>query len=285
MIHIGVLTLMKNQNDIIITGIPRSGTTLTCHLLNKLPGFVALHEPMHPSKLFGLTFDVIFKEIKSFFDAQRASLLKNGTALSKSASGAVPDNSVGNVDEQTGKRERVINGSTIVVTKPLGKNFQLAIKHPSMFTALIELVNMHFQCFAIIRNPLSVLLSWNSVTFPVSSGHARAAEGFDSRLADSLTNQANQYIRQLILLDWFFSKYRSTLTHQQVLKYEDIILSGGKALAVITERAKLLNERLISKNSSKLYKRDKIEYFADLLINYKGAYFEFYEKKDIINLL
>ena len=33
-------------NNIVLTGIPRSGTTLTCHLLNKVPNVVALFEPM-----------------------------------------------------------------------------------------------------------------------------------------------------------------------------------------------------------------------------------------------
>ncbi len=36
------------HNNIILTGIPRSGTTLICYLLNKIPNTVALHEPMGP---------------------------------------------------------------------------------------------------------------------------------------------------------------------------------------------------------------------------------------------
>lgn len=40
--------------DIILTGIARSGTTLSCSLLNKLPQCVALHEPMNPDDLVGL---------------------------------------------------------------------------------------------------------------------------------------------------------------------------------------------------------------------------------------
>ena len=39
--------------DIILTGIARSGTTLSCSLLNKLPQCVALHEPMNPAELIG----------------------------------------------------------------------------------------------------------------------------------------------------------------------------------------------------------------------------------------
>ena len=276
---------VQNPNDIIITGIPRSGTTLTCHLLNKLPEVVALYEPMHPPKFFGATFDEIIKEIRRFFKAQRDSLLNNGTAISKSASGAVPDNPVGKFDERTGEREVIINGRTIFVTKPLSDKFKLAIKHPSMFTALIGAINHHFSCFAIIRNPLSVLLSWNSVPYSQSTGHAPAAEAFDVHLEYSLKKEKNLYVRQLILLDWFFSKYKNTLTLQRVLRYEDIIATGGKALAAIAESANQLNEPLTSKNTNNLYNWGNRHLFSDMLLNHNGSYLDFYDKKDIISLM
>ena len=35
-----------SETDIVLTGVPRSGTTLICYLLNKVPDAIALHEPM-----------------------------------------------------------------------------------------------------------------------------------------------------------------------------------------------------------------------------------------------
>ena len=76
--------------DIILTGIARSGTTLSCSLLNKLPQCVALHEPMDPEDLVGLGFpEAYMARIASFFAAQRASLLGSGTAVSKARDGRV----------------------------------------------------------------------------------------------------------------------------------------------------------------------------------------------------
>jgi len=57
--------------DILITGLPRSGTTLTCHLLNKLPNSVALHEPLSPDTLKGLDEAGLVETIQQFFSAQR----------------------------------------------------------------------------------------------------------------------------------------------------------------------------------------------------------------------
>ena len=42
------------RRDVVLTGPPRSGTTLACHMLNKLPGTVALHEPIPPRRFAGL---------------------------------------------------------------------------------------------------------------------------------------------------------------------------------------------------------------------------------------
>jgi len=35
----------RNPRNVLITGTPRSGTTLICSLVNKLPDTVAVHEP------------------------------------------------------------------------------------------------------------------------------------------------------------------------------------------------------------------------------------------------
>src|SRR5262245_2561552 len=39
-------TCAMDDRNVLVAGIPRSGTTLTCHLLNSLPDIVALHEPI-----------------------------------------------------------------------------------------------------------------------------------------------------------------------------------------------------------------------------------------------
>jgi hypothetical protein len=60
-----------SENDVVLTGLPRSGTTLTCHLLNKLPDTVALHEPMQGVD-YGDTVDAreMSRGVKRFFDEQ-----------------------------------------------------------------------------------------------------------------------------------------------------------------------------------------------------------------------
>jgi hypothetical protein len=83
------------SRNIILTGIPRSGTTLTCFLLNQLPNVVALVEPMRVGELDPIDHRANIDLIGRFFADQRASLLVGGTALGRSVDGATIDNALG----------------------------------------------------------------------------------------------------------------------------------------------------------------------------------------------
>lgn len=276
---------MKKTN-VILAGLPRSGTTLTCHLLNKIPNVVALHEPMNPFELAGLSAEEVLANIKAFFEAQRKSLLEAGTAKSKSVDGAVPSNSIGGFDPETGKRICVLNSDVFKVDKPLDKDFLLAIKDPNFCAANLPLLTADFECFAVVRNPLSVLLSWNTVEMPCSEGYAPAAEAFDKKLSTELRSEPDKYTRQLRLLSWHFEQYVTNLSPERIIRYEETIASGGRALQVIHPGAAMLNEPLRSKNDNAFYDSALKAMLAEKLLQLKnGLFWQFYTPDQITALL
>src|SRR5947199_3899761 len=94
----------SSQRNVLITGIPRSGTTLVCSLLNKVPDVVALHEPMDVWDFAGARDAASLASIIENFCAQsRRSLREDGFAISKHIGGEIRDNSA--VD-QAGSRVR-----------------------------------------------------------------------------------------------------------------------------------------------------------------------------------
>src|SRR3989338_1571194 len=101
-----------NKYNVILTGVPRSGTTLICHLLNKLPDTVALHEPMDVFTFSRLkTRDAIRDEISAFFQMTRRSIKDCGTAISKHLGGQIPDNPVGdNYPNGRGRKSKTVRG-------------------------------------------------------------------------------------------------------------------------------------------------------------------------------
>jgi broad-specificity NMP kinase len=62
------------MRNVLITGTPRSGTTLVCSLLNKLPDIVALHEPMNVFDFVSRSDDEIAHMIDKFCAESRKSL-------------------------------------------------------------------------------------------------------------------------------------------------------------------------------------------------------------------
>lgn len=276
---------MKKCN-VILTGIPRSGTTLTCNLLNKLPDTVALHEPMDV-----LTFpqytnhDAICDEIDRFFQETRISIRDHAQAISKQFEGEIPENPMGDRPANDGLRRSKVSKGVISIRKDLSSDFLLCIKHPVAFTAILENLVQRFPSYAVIRNPLSVLASWNSVDLPVGHGHAPAAEALDKGLEKALGTLQDKVDRQLYLLSWFYEKFKVVLPPKAILRYEDIVSSGGSALSVITPLANRLEEKFESKNKNELYDRKGMATLGKKLLNADGAFWEFYSKESVETLI
>lgn len=296
-----------SHNNMILTGIPRSGTTLTCHLLNRVPDTIALHEPI-PLPMLDLSAsrkEICFR-IGDFFCESRHFLNRYGTAMSKQRNGRIPDNPKGGYPGVLSKlmarlipfkkqgrldlrKSRVTRGP-VHFKKRLSHEFLLCIHHNAGFTVLLDDLTDYFPCFAVVRNPLSVLASWNSIDFPIRSGHSPAAERIDAVLKRDLTLISDRYERQLHMLSWFFEKYDSALPRDHVIYYEDIILSRGKALKIFFGAAGNFDEdfntmRLKNKNLNKLYNRDLMLKLGEKLLKTEGAFWKFYTRASVEQLM
>ena len=71
----------------------------------------------------------------------------------------------------------------IAIDKPLSARFTLLIKHNALFAALLPRLTESFPCLALVRNPLSVLASWQTVDLPVHPGPDTGRGGARRRAA------------------------------------------------------------------------------------------------------
>lgn len=272
------------MRNVLITGMPRSGTTLTCSLLNKLPDIVALHEPMNVFEFAGRSPDEIVRMIEKFCAESRQSLHENKSAISKHVGGKVRDNSA--KADNAGKRTRQTEHGRIEIDKPLAQDFTLAIKHPAAFSALLEPLSKHFECCAVIRNPLATLGSWNSLDwFPLKDGHLPVGEKLDVDLARDVSKTTDAIDRQIQILEWFYDRFRRFLNERAVIKYEALIASRGRELAKFFPAADQLNEDLSSKNVSEFYDRALMAEAGARMLKREGALWNFYSKSEVGNLL
>lgn len=276
------LPRIEHDHDIVLAGLPRSGSTLTCHLINKLPDAVALNEPMNighfkdqPDK------EAICNNISEFFVRMRGALEKTGTAMSKHIDGVVPDNPVLHERTSDGLRRGAAILGSVDFSKNLPDNFTLVVKHPSTFAALVpELIN-HFTIYATIRNPVAVLSSWNSVSMPIQDGHAPKGENMDTELRDKLKEIPDRLDRQMHLLCWFFERF-SLLPAENIINYETLISSEGSCLRSLAASAASLKEPLESRNQSDLYDAELTPVLVERLLRERdAAFWDFYSRESV----
>jgi len=279
----------QNQRNIVITGPGRSGTTLTCHLLNKLPDTVALSEPISPGQFADRLPDheAVCDGIEGYFRTMRKMALRKGVVISKHVGGVVPDNTKGEVN---GVRRRIAQKGRIEVGKDLRPEFYLAIKQPNMFTALLPTLAKRFPCFAIVRNPLAIRASSLSIESNKERRKnpraiTRYDEGFRRYMEESKGEDRDKIDRWLRRTHYIFDRYRRELPRDHIIRYEDIVSSGGRALEVIVPAARELDEPLRSKNLNPLYDRDKIVPYGERLLESEGAYWDFYSRESVEEML
>ena len=272
----------RHDNDIVLAGLPRSGSTLTCHLINKLPDAIALNEPMSSRRFKDLLDNgAMCDTISQFLVFMRGSLEESGTAMSKHIDGVVPDNPVVHKISSDGLRKGEAVLGEVKFSKDLPANFTLVVKHPSAFAALMPELAERFSTFATIRNPVAVLSSWNSVSMPLRDGHAPKGEKMDPELQASLSAIPDRLDRQVHLLCWFFERF-SALPAERIIRYEDIIDSSGSCLSVLAQSAADLEEPLESRNRSGEYDADLTLILAERLLSERGAAFwDFYSRSSI----
>lgn len=299
-----------DDGNVLVTGLPRSGTTLACELLNLVPDVVALDEPMNRLMLTEDTVrsrprsrlrrpgargggstragpdpDLVADNIDRFLARARASITDRGMALTRHVEGRVLGSKVGDEYGEGGLRGKLFARGEIQVDKPLSAAFVLAVKHNSGFAAVLPQLVGRFPVTAILRNPLSIISSWQTVPFPVQQGHASLAELLDPDLADALARLDDRVDRQFFLLGWFFRHFRDDLPDGAFLRYEDMVASNGAALATVVPRAAELAQPLANRNRSAVYDPDTVRELGRRLLDTDGPWWHFYTPDSVRQLL
>ncbi len=280
----------SHRRNIVLTGPPRSGTTLACHLLNKLPDTVALTEPISPGKFADLLpdYEAVGNGVEDFYARMRRMALKDGEIISKHVGGEVPDNSFSHPDA-LGRRRSVLEKGRIPVGKPLSEDFYLVVKQPGLFTALLPTLAPRLPCYAIVRNPLAVLASRTSLGRSPGrhpKDRLSAVQKYDEDLQRRMASVPRGTLEwRLNMMSHSFERFQKELPEDHVVRYEEIVATGGRALSAVVPSAGTLDEPLESKNLNPLYDREEMLELGEKLLASEGAYWDFYPKESVEELL
>jgi hypothetical protein len=216
----------------LLVGPARSGTTLACRLLNRRPGVLALDEPYRRATVA----DLPARSLPDFVAAEAARQQRLISTSGRCQTTAV-DGHLGNHYNRGRGRSRVADFATVDVDDlrtdlALDAEPVLVIKHTLLFSANIDRLRGRFPVIGMVRNPLAVLLSWNSIDASYRRGqvpsyletHARA-------IVDALVTIDDPYDRQVELLAWQFEQI-NRLSPDRVARYEDVVATAGTCLDV-----------------------------------------------------
>ena len=206
---------------------------------------------------------------------------RRGIVLSKHVGGIVPDNSKGQVGNV---RRRIAEKGKIAVGKDLPAGFQLIIKQPGMFTALLPALVKRLPCYAVVRNPLPVLTSIDGLLEHRARDDVPSLR-YDPLLRSRLPDPSDPVAWHLGRLHLYFERYIELLPRENIVLYEDLVASGGKALSVINPGAASLDEPLESRNLNPLYDRERMRELGRRLLDSDGAYWRVYSKRSVEELL
>lgn len=216
---------MTNSRQLIVTGIPRSGTTLLAALVDSLADAVCLSEPDWQSLWSQEMTDraAYVNRITRDFERVRATLL---------AGTAVPDRRDTRLKPVTDYFPRGAGGQrqqTFEVRElrraGLTPNFLLGMKHNAHYTCVLsELLRVkNLEALAIVRNPVSTILSWRSLKIPIGQGRLPAAERFWPEIP-ALWQTTNDLLEvQVRIYGLFCQRYKETAGRLVVIKHEELV--------------------------------------------------------------
>lgn len=269
----------RKGHDKIITGVPRSGTTMLCSVLCDIAGTIALNEPVDGH--FFPNPQAAKSAIRNHFQKFRRSLYFEGKAVARTKSGQIVDNAYSRRGE--GDRQLVIKRTSVQFQKTLQPDFTLLMKHCAEFTLLLPGLTQDFEVYALVRNPLALLSSWRSVQVPVSKGKVAKADRLAPDFQAALQKLENQDLlsRQLYILSWYFEQY-SQLPSSHIIFYEELVLNPEKTIRQILggkTPGKLEVGSLQNRNAS--YYDPQVKELSSRLLASEGAYWNFYTREQV----
>jgi hypothetical protein len=217
--------MSPRARNVFVTGIPRSGTTLACALLDSLDNAVCLSEPDWQ--------DAWPREMQRTAFAQR---LRDDFARVRrvlQAGGEIPDRRLPDGAAITNYFPSAGDGSRAIayVVQPLRRaglddDFLLGMKQNAHYTCIIEELVGHadFDVIAIVRHPLATIRSWRSAkNLPINDGRLPAAEPLWPELAALKTDTADVLLRQVLIYRMFCERYLALGERVRVVRYEDLV--------------------------------------------------------------
>ncbi len=266
---------MSQIENILLTGIPRSGTSLIVSLLSE-PGHLCFSEPpwLKALRINSDNGAELSENLLNQINRLRAQI-KQGTPIEmvfKKNSQQLPDNYF----HRDNKKISNVRETKAVKLPENRMNDVFVIKANALFTANLAALcqQKNWQLTAIIRDPLSVIMSWRSVNIASSKGRLPKLEKYAESLR-YIGLQTPLIKRQVLLIDWYFKQYLK-IDPKQIIKYEDLVEAPEKCIHKALNINLVQHHQLQSKNDRPEYNTSEKSLILKTLKEHGHYYKHFY---------
>jgi hypothetical protein len=219
---------MTRAQNILITGIPRSGTTLITATLHEIPNCVALGEPEDLKHLHqrSASPEDYARKVEQYLAATRGKILAGEPVALNFEKDAlrVASNYFKRTAAARGYHAEKTYERREAVIPVQNEAFTLCLKNNAQFASCLESLAALREAVvvAVVREPWACLFSWRSLNMPVSSGKLPAGERF-SRELRKIGKLEDVLLAQVKILDWFFAAFYRLRERIRLLRYEDFV--------------------------------------------------------------
>ncbi|MCI0561293.1 MAG: sulfotransferase [Nitrososphaera sp.] len=228
------------QHSIIITGVPRGGTTFLGYLINNLENAYCLSEPacIDNAVYHSNTPEEFLRCIRGFLAEQRSGILSTGRTLNRvGKDGCALTNYFirardGRVVPQYQEADEEVHVRD--------ERFVLGVKHNAHFLSVLPHLCKapEFRVLAILRHPVPVILSWRSLDLPISHGRLPAGERFWPLLAQITQSDDEILLKQVMIYEAIATRLVDFREHLCLLSYEDLVRNPHQVCELFDQRFK-----------------------------------------------
>lgn len=225
------------SNNLLITGVPRSGTTLATALVDGMEDAFALSEPDSEVGLLEQSASPtdLVKRLAQQHAEIRLAVQQGEPVMDKRRADGTA------VTDYFLRRAAAVERTATqvpVCRSGLSEHFLLATKHNALYTSVLpEIVQSgHFSVLALVRNPLHSILSWQDLPIPVARGRLPAGERFWPELESIALGSAPLLDKQVAFIELFFSRFLDAGPAITLVRYEDMAASPGHLAGLLQRR-------------------------------------------------
>lgn len=253
----------------LITGLPRSGTTLLTSLLSENMEAVTFSEPewlkevranSNNCKKFSEELDEKLENLRNDIKQGKPVPIKVSRFNQGLPQNYYHRNNQGEI--LTDKKESPVIFPENYAEKPF------IIKSNAQFTACLDELVRHenYKIICMMRNPISVIMSWRSLDLPVSRGNMKVAEKYYKSFVNEIESDSLLH-KQVLMANWFFKQYTAYQDVVSIIKYETLIENPQKTLGKLISNVKFKCPKLQSKNKNKYYNQEELDNIQEMIKN------------------